>query len=330
MGQSRLSSRALRVLVVLAQQANAEGVSRPGYRRIAQLAGLNKNAIRGVIDELEGSRRIVVLRRGQGGCRYRVLERAHLRAAGADDRLPTHARVRRAARDAVTGVAGFAGAARHGRRSLRPTATRAAGRLPRARLWITSPVLVGLLLLSATAAAEALWIHSGFVYLLYIGISLLLGGMATTTLVWMMDAWRTPNSPAERGMRPVELDPAHSFSLIVPARHEEAVLEATLSRLVSTDHPAFEVLVVVGADDQATREVAEAAADRHPHLVKVIVDSSWPKNKPRALNAALPHCTGTITGVFDAEDDGASRTASADRPDVSERPMRTSCRPASS
>ena len=36
--------------------------------------------------------------------------------------------------------------------------------------------------------------------------------------------------------------------------------------------------------------------------MKVIVDPSWPKNKPRALNAALPHCTGTITGVFDAED----------------------------
>jgi cellulose synthase/poly-beta-1,6-N-acetylglucosamine synthase-like glycosyltransferase/4-amino-4-deoxy-L-arabinose transferase-like glycosyltransferase len=291
------------VLVVLAQQANAEGVARPGYRRIAQLAGLNKNVIRGVIDELEESRRIVVLRRGHGGCRYRVLERAHLRPAGAEDRFPTDARVRRAARDALSGVAVFARAARHGRRSLRPTAIRAAAGLRRARLRITSPVLVGLLLLSATAAAEALWIHSGlFLYLLYIGVSLLLGGMAATTLVWMMDAWRSPESPAERGMKRVERDPAHSFSLIVPARHEEAVLEATLSRLVSSDHPAFEVLVVVGADDESTREVAERVAERHPEVVKVIIDHSWPKNKPKALNTALAYCTGTVTGVFDAED----------------------------
>jgi cellulose synthase/poly-beta-1,6-N-acetylglucosamine synthase-like glycosyltransferase len=287
------------VLVVLAQQANADGVARPGYRRIADLTDLNKNAIRDVIDELERSRRIVVLRRGHGGCRYRVLKRADLRGAGANERRPIHVRVRGAARDAV---AVFARAGRHARWSLRPTATRAAG-LPRARVRITTPVLVVLLLLSATAAVEALWLHSGlFLYLLYIGVSLLLGGMAATTLVWMMDAWRTPESPAERGMKRVEFDPAHSFSLIVPARHEEAVLEATLSRLVSSDHPAFEVLVVVGADDDATREVAEAVAERHPHLVKVIVDPSWPKNKPRALNAALPHCTGTITGVFDAED----------------------------
>jgi cellulose synthase/poly-beta-1,6-N-acetylglucosamine synthase-like glycosyltransferase/4-amino-4-deoxy-L-arabinose transferase-like glycosyltransferase len=291
------------VLDVIAQQANAEGVARPGYRRIADLTDLNKNAIRGVIDELERSRRIVVLHRGNGGCRYRVLKRADLRRAGADEPLPIHARVRRAARDALIAVPAFARAARHGRRSLRPRATRAAAGVPRAHIRIKSLVVVGILLLSAAAAAEARWINSGlFLYLLYIGVSLLLGGMAATTLIWMMDAWRTPESPAERGMKGVQLDPAYSFSLIVPARHEEAVLEATLSRLVITDHPAFEVLVVVGADDQATREVAEAVADRHPHLVKVIVDPSWPKNKPRALNVALPHCNGTITGVFDAED----------------------------
>jgi glycosyltransferase XagB len=34
-----------------------------------------------------------------------------------------------------------------------------------------------------------------------------------------------------------------------------------------------------------------------------VLDASWPKSKPKALNAALPHCTGTVTGVFDAEDD---------------------------
>ena len=85
------------MLVVLAQQANAEGVARPGYRRIAHLTDLNKNAIRGVIDELERSRRIVVLQRGNGGCRYRVRRRADLRAAGADESLPIHTTVRRAA-----------------------------------------------------------------------------------------------------------------------------------------------------------------------------------------------------------------------------------------
>jgi cellulose synthase/poly-beta-1,6-N-acetylglucosamine synthase-like glycosyltransferase len=140
-------------------------------------------------------------------------------------------------------------------------------------------------------------------YSLYIAVSLVVGAIAWTTLVWMLHAWRTPSSLVESRLARDELEPAHSFSLIVPARHEEAVLEATLSRLVTSDHPDFEVLVVVGADDPATREVAERVAERHPEVVKVIVDTSWPKNKPKALNAALPSCTGAITGVFDAEDD---------------------------
>jgi cellulose synthase/poly-beta-1,6-N-acetylglucosamine synthase-like glycosyltransferase len=141
-----------------------------------------------------------------------------------------------------------------------------------------------------------------FLYLLYIGLSLIFGAIASTTLAWMLHAWRTPESIGEGRLRGGEVEPRHSFSLIVPARHEEAVLEATLSRLAIASHPAFEVLVVVGTDDAATRAVAEAVADRYPDLVKVVVDARWPKNKPMALNAALPYCAGTITGVFDAED----------------------------
>jgi cellulose synthase/poly-beta-1,6-N-acetylglucosamine synthase-like glycosyltransferase len=35
----------------------------------------------------------------------------------------------------------------------------------------------------------------------------------------------------------------------------------------------------------------------------VVLDTSRPKNKPRALNAALPACRGDVVGVFDAEDE---------------------------
>src|SRR5207302_1152180 len=101
--------------------------------------------------------------------------------------------------------------------------------------------------------------------------------------------------------------PQHSFSLLVPARHEQAVLAATLDRLAMLDHPDFEVLAIVGHDDDGTRQVAEEAAVRWPERVRVIVDHNWPKNKPKALNTALPNCRGTIVGVFDAEDEVDSR-----------------------
>jgi cellulose synthase/poly-beta-1,6-N-acetylglucosamine synthase-like glycosyltransferase len=169
-------------------------------------------------------------------------------------------------------------------------------------------LLLGLTGLTVTGLAG--WAAAGtsiqpasILYLLYVGISLILGVIATTTLVWMLYAWRTPHSFTESRLSRDSREPAHTFSLIVPARHEEAVLEVTLERLSQSDHPAFEIIVVVGDDDPATRKVAERLAARRPDRVKVVVDSSCPKSKPKALNTALPHCTGTITGVFDAEDD---------------------------
>jgi cellulose synthase/poly-beta-1,6-N-acetylglucosamine synthase-like glycosyltransferase len=177
-------------------------------------------------------------------------------------------------------------------------------RLASARKRLSGRVLIVVLVLAALSAAGLIAIKSPLLlYLLYLAVSLFVGVVAVTTLIWMLHAWRTPDSLTESRLEPDGREMAYSFSLIVPARHEEAVLETTLSRLISSDHPDFEVLVVVGADDPGTREVAERMASHHPERIRVIVDPSWPKSKPKALNAALPYCSATITGVFDAEDD---------------------------
>ncbi|HSV66233.1 MAG TPA: glycosyltransferase [Mycobacteriales bacterium] len=136
---------------------------------------------------------------------------------------------------------------------------------------------------------------------LLLTVALLL--VAITTLAWMMDSWRTPRAVGQMAF-PEPDSPKLSFSLIVPARHEEAVLADTVRRLLRQDHPAVQVLVVVGDDDPGTAAVAERLA-REDGRVTVVVDDSTPKNKPKALNRALPYCTGQITGVFDAEDEVA-------------------------
>src|SRR3954447_2012113 len=134
-------------------------------------------------------------------------------------------------------------------------------------------------------------------------MSLALFGIAAATLWWMLHAWRTPAVLEETGFCGRSDVPQHSFSLIVPARHEEAVLGATLRRLAEVDHPDVEILVVIGHDDEETRLVAEAAARLRPDRIRVVIDHNWPKNKPKALNTALPECRGEIVGVFDAEDE---------------------------
>ena len=145
--------------------------------------------------------------------------------------------------------------------------------------------------------------YSLFLYLLYIALSLLVGVVATSTFIWMMNAWRTPDSLEADGRKDNGQPARYSFSLIVPARDEELVLPNTLARIMSSDHPDFEVLVVVGDNDPGTQAVAEQVAGQYPDRIKVIVYSASPKSKPKALNAALQHCGGEITGIFDAEDE---------------------------
>lgn len=133
-------------------------------------------------------------------------------------------------------------------------------------------------------------------------VSLALFWMAAFTLWWQMHAWRTPETLAATRFDQPDGGREGSFSLLLPARHEQAVLEHTIERLLESSHTAFEIIVIVGHDDPETAAVAERAAARDPERVRVVVDTHEAKNKPKALNTALPHCTGEIVGVFDAED----------------------------
>ena len=134
-------------------------------------------------------------------------------------------------------------------------------------------------------------------------LSLALFTIAMTTLAWMLHAWRSSEHLEATGFSRSSGEPSLAFSLLIPARHEEEVLGATLDALAQLHHPAFEVIAIIGHDDPGTEAVARAAAERHPEIVRVVIDHSVPKNKPRAMNTALPECAGDIVGVFDAEDE---------------------------
>ena len=134
-------------------------------------------------------------------------------------------------------------------------------------------------------------------------VSLLLTSVAVSTLWWMLHAWRSRDTLDGSRFSDDPLPAAHSFTLLVPGRHEEEVMGATLDRLAQQDHPDFEIIAIVGHDDPGTERVAREAAARHPEIIRVVVDDSEPKNKPKALNLALQTSRGEVVGVFDAEDE---------------------------
>ncbi|WP_433717988.1 glycosyltransferase [Actinoplanes sp. CA-051413] len=133
-------------------------------------------------------------------------------------------------------------------------------------------------------------------------VSLVLAGFAAVTLWWTMHAWRTPETLASTRFAAPDGEHRLTFSLLVPARHEQAVLEHTVQRLLESTHEGFEIIVIVGHDDPETAEVAHRVAATAPGRILVVTDTNEQKNKPRALNTALPYCRGDVVGVFDAED----------------------------
>jgi cellulose synthase/poly-beta-1,6-N-acetylglucosamine synthase-like glycosyltransferase len=182
--------------------------------------------------------------------------------------------------------------------ALRPKVARGPLALsPSWRRAVSGVALIGVLVFACLQFESSLALFDELLVALFLALT----AVGTTTLVWMLHAWRSGDSLGQTRFPALEREPVHSFSLILPARHEQAVLAATLAKLAEQRHPAFEVIVVVGHDDPGTRAVAEAAiaGDERFHIV---VDTNEPKNKPKALNTALPSCRGDIVGVFDAED----------------------------
>ncbi|PXW35265.1 UNVERIFIED_CONTAM: cellulose synthase/poly-beta-1,6-N-acetylglucosamine synthase-like glycosyltransferase [Williamsia faeni] len=129
-----------------------------------------------------------------------------------------------------------------------------------------------------------------------IGLTLI----STSTLWWMMHAWRSPQLFESIG-RPVYGRPSMSFSIIVPCREEsEDVMSETVRLLLAQRHPNFEVVISVGDDDLATVANAHRIAEIDSK-VKVSINYDPIKNKPRQLNSSLRDCTKEVVGIMDAE-----------------------------
>src|SRR5689334_13516305 len=101
-------------------------------------------------------------------------------------------------------------------------------------------------------------------------VSIALFAFAAVTLWWTMHAWRTPQTLAATGFAAPDGTHAVSFSLLVPARHEEAVLDHTVSRLLESTHTGYEIIIIVGHDDPGTAEVARRLAERKPGRILVV------------------------------------------------------------
>lgn len=136
--------------------------------------------------------------------------------------------------------------------------------------------------------------------------SLVLFAQALFSLYLMLYTWEHPDRlEASRGPTSF-LPPRLSFTVLLPARHEEAVIHGTIKRVWAANYPSglLEIVVVCHASDAGTIAEAQRAIREigYPR-VRVETFSEGPINKPRGLNVGLERTANEVVTIFDAEDD---------------------------
>jgi cellulose synthase/poly-beta-1,6-N-acetylglucosamine synthase-like glycosyltransferase len=137
-------------------------------------------------------------------------------------------------------------------------------------------------------------------------IALLLFGQTVFSVYLMMFTWERPERLAASQGPQSFLQPRLSFSVLVPARHEEAVIYQTVERITRARYPAdmLEIVVICQEDDAATiAEVQRATRELNGPVVRLETFAEGPINKPRGLNVGFKASTHEVVTIFDAEDD---------------------------
>lgn len=146
-------------------------------------------------------------------------------------------------------------------------------------------------------------------HLLLAGGSVLLAVQSVYATALMLYAWEDEEKRV-RSNAPLHFEPAQcSFTLLLPARHEEAVIQDTIQRVVDLNYPRelVQVLVVIEAGDAGTiakvNEKLDALRLQGIHHVRLLTFADPPINKPHGLNVGLYQATGEVVTIFDAEDE---------------------------
>jgi len=149
---------------------------------------------------------------------------------------------------------------------------------------------------------------SGFEIALVV-VSLLLLAQVSFSSYLMLFTWNDARREAEFGAPKEFAPPQKSFTVLLPARHEEEVIQHTIEGVLRANYPLdlLEVVVICRIDDEGTiakvqEKIVELVA-RGITNTKLIVFQDKPINKPHGLNIGFRHTRNEVVTIFDSEDE---------------------------
>ncbi len=137
-------------------------------------------------------------------------------------------------------------------------------------------------------------------------VALAVLGQCLFSLALMLYAWEVPERLRATAGPAVFRRAKLSFTVLLPAREEQAVIGETIARLAEADYPSslLEIVVICQEDDLETIAAARSQIDALGNArIRLEIYSEPPFNKPHALMVGLAASSNDVVAVFDAEDD---------------------------
>lgn len=139
-------------------------------------------------------------------------------------------------------------------------------------------------------------------------ISLILLAQVSYSTYLMLYTWNAADNSSQYRAPAAFLPAEKSFTILLPARNEEEVIQHTIQGVLDINYPRelVEIAVILRIDDIGTLEKVQEKiaqlAEQGVTNVRLIVFQDFPINKPHGLNIGFNYTRNEVVTIFDSED----------------------------
>jgi cellulose synthase/poly-beta-1,6-N-acetylglucosamine synthase-like glycosyltransferase len=145
-----------------------------------------------------------------------------------------------------------------------------------------------------------------FLGILFLLITIVMTAQALFNIRLRLFIWENPEHAWLNHAPTVYREPCLSFTILLPARHEERVYRETLEKVYNLHYPKelMQIIAICREDDPGTIAMARATIDALSDAnIQLLIFNDQPINKPHGLNLGLQIAHGDVVTIFDAEDE---------------------------